>query len=638
MQKGITYIVMGVTGCGKSTIGEMLASSLGIPFYDGDDFHPEANVTKMSQGTPLTDQDRLPWLKILCDNIGQWNKSTGAVLACSALKQQYRAILSRGNAVQFLYLKASQDLIKKRLQQRTDHFMPSSLIKSQFEALEAPEDAMILDASLSSQEIIKHIKTELLTTMKEKSGMDIGLIGLGVMGKSLARNFESRGYGVAVYNLPFPGEEEKVKQFTDEFRDKQFYGANDLKDFVGALASPRKIVLMITAGEPVDQMIEQLTPLLDQDDIIIDAGNSHFSDSERRYQSLKSNGFRFIGLGVSGGEEGALKGPSLMPGCEESTYLEMEPVLKAIAAIDRDGNACVTHIGKGGSGHFVKMVHNGLEYADMQMIAEIYGYFKSAIGYSNLEIASIFEEWNKTELGGYLMEISVDILRHQENDNYTLDKILDVAGNKGTGKWVVHAALDLGVPIPSISEAVFARYQSTMCDVRQEAFLKYKPGKINGKLSPEGVNSIKDALYAAKLMNYIQGFDLIKSASDQFNWDINMANLANIWKAGCIIRSELLYVLSELKMSHHLILEDQIIGLISKRKSALSQTMAVFGSGSVHAPVISASFNYLNGITRDKSTANMIQAQRDYFGAHQYERLDQPRGTFFHTNWITTND
>lgn len=470
--------------------------------------------------------------------------------------------------------------------------------------------------------------------MKGENSNQIGLIGLGVMGKSLARNFESRGYNVSVYNLPFPGEEDLVKNFVNEFSTSNFYGAKDLEDFVNSLESPKKIVLMITAGDPVDQMISKLEPLIAENDIIIDAGNSHFSDSERRSKDLDSKGLKFVGLGVSGGEEGALKGPSLMPGCTSSTYQELEEYFKSIAAVEREGNACVTHIGSGGSGHFVKMVHNGLEYADMQMIAEVYGYFKRSAGYSNEEIASIFEDWNKGELGGYLLEITIDILRHKENGQATLDEILDVAGNKGTGKWVVHAALDLGVPIPTISESVFARYLSTMIETRIEASLSYNQSSGVNKLSSEGINTIKDALYASKLINYIQGFDLIKAASEQYNWDINFSNLANIWKEGCIIRSELLYVLSEINITNNLILTNEIKQLLLTRISAFNQTLAVFGSSGVHAPAMSASFNYFNGIILEKTTANMIQAQRDYFGAHTYEKVSKARGEFFHTNWI----
>ena len=467
---------------------------------------------------------------------------------------------------------------------------------------------------------------------------EIGLLGLGVMGKSLARNLASKDLKVSVYNVPFPGEEKKVEEFVKDYAQSNFYGASDLSHFVHSLDRPRKIILMITAGTAVDDIINEITQYLEPGDVIIDGGNSHYSDTQRRFKSLEAAKIHFVGLGVSGGEEGALKGPSLMPGCSKEAYDLLSPYLTKIAALDRDANACVAHIGIGGAGHFVKMVHNGLEYADMQLIAEAYGFLKYGGGLSNPEIAEIFKSWLSQEVSSYLLEISVEILNHTSNGAHTLDMILDAAGNKGTGKWVVNAALDLGVPIPTISEAVFARFLSAMKDIRQSSDGLYEYGKLN---TDQGlVKDLMKSMQVCRIMNYSQGFHLIQAASQEYNWEIHNGNLANIWKAGCIIRSELLYGIGNVFNSGHqglLFQHDTIKAYLDENKQSIASVINRIAESKSHAPVFNASYQYLLGVMNKQSTANMIQAQRDYFGAHQYERIDQPRGKFFHTNW-TKND
>ncbi len=401
------YIVMGVSGAGKSSVGQALSKSLKLPFYDGDDYHPQANIDKMRQGIPLEDSDRWGWLKNLNQLAKEALKKEGAVMVCSALKEVYRQELSKdlSTACEWIYLKGSYELILERIQARAGHFMPPELLQSQFNTLEAPKNAIEINVSAPLSEIIQTLE------MRLNEQKEFGLFGLGVMGKSLARNLARNGFKIALFNRHLAGVEEGVaKNFKDDFPDlKEAAAFDEIAAFVNALETPRKIMLMVNAGPIVDHVIEDLLPFLSKGDILIDGGNSNYKDSKRRLDYLSSRQIQFIGAGVSGGEEGALTGPSIMPGGSKEAYASIQPYLEAIAAKGEDGKPCCSYIGEEGSGHFVKMVHNGIEYVEMELLAEMYAIL-TTLGKNPAEIANIFESW-KSVSNSYLLEITIDILR-----------------------------------------------------------------------------------------------------------------------------------------------------------------------------------------------------------------------------------
>ena len=449
------YIIGGVSGVGKTTIGLALSKKIGALFLDADDYHPESNVSKMSQGVPLNDNDRLPWLQKLNKTlIKKHTAKNDIVLSCSALKENYRSILNTNleNKIFWIFLHGEAKIISERMKSR-NHFMPVDLLQSQYDDLELPNDGIIIDIVNSPEDIVN----QLIKKLKMPELAQIGLIGLGVMGRSLSRNIANKGFLINVYNRHVDGKEVDVaKNFVAEHEElKNSLPFDEIAPYVKSLAKPRKIFMMVNAGRAVDSVIGVLTPHLEEGDIIIDGGNSHYKETERRFQSLKEKGIRYIGAGVSGGEEGALNGPSIMPGGSEDGYREAEEILTAIAAKDTEGSDCCTYIGKGGAGHFVKMVHNGIEYAEMQLIAEVYGILRYGLSYGHEQIADLLESWTKTDSGSYLVEITAEILRKKEGDDYLIDIILDRAGNKGTGSWTTIAACELGVAIPTITAALF---------------------------------------------------------------------------------------------------------------------------------------------------------------------------------------
>jgi len=419
---------MGVSGCGKSTIGKALATSLDIPFVDGDDFHSDANVEKMTQGKPLQDADRKPWLESINEYAKQ--STTDLVIACSALKKMYRDWLRQDINCKFIFLNGTFELIYERMKSRQDHFMPPELLQSQFETLEITKECVPINIAQG----IDLITTEIIEMINKK---EIGIIGMGVMGTNLARNMARNGFSVALYNRRVPGKEEDValnvsKEFP-EFENASAF--EDMSAFVQDLSKPRKILMMVPAGAAVGYVIGALKPYCEEGDVIIDGGNSFFKDTEERYEDLKKIGIGFLGMGVSGGEVGALEGPSIMPACSKEAYANVKNILETIAAKNKLGQACCKRIGEGGSGHFVKMVHNGMEYAEMQIIAESYDLLRSS-GYSNDKIAELFLTWQNTDgYGSYLLGISAKILSTKDDEGYVLDRILDQASNKGTGKW-----------------------------------------------------------------------------------------------------------------------------------------------------------------------------------------------------------
>jgi 6-phosphogluconate dehydrogenase len=631
------YIVMGVSGSGKTTIGKLLAKELNLPFYDADDFHPSENVEKMKNGIPLQDEDRKGWLAILAENIQKWERGGGAVLACSALKEKYRQQLTSipEEYLKWIFLSADFELILERLKTRKGHYFKPEMLTSQFETLEEPQYGLRVNVNTSEENILKEIMTKLKAPKAE-----IGLIGLGVMGKSLALNLLSKNINVSVFNRQVPGLEEDIaKNFVQQNAEKHtFQGFDDLEQFISYLARPRKVLLMVNAGAAVDVVIESLLPFLEKGDIITDGGNSHYKDTWRREKTLREQGIHFIGCGISGGEEGALKGPSIMPGGSAEAYKQMGPLLEKIAAKDKTGNPCCTHIGPDGSGHFVKMVHNGIEYGEMQLIAETYHFLRFYTKSSPETIADLFETWNK-EMKSYLLEISVDILRKKQNEEFLIDKILDAAKQKGTGGWSTNAALELGVPLDTITAAVLARNISGMKEIRVNASNLYRnKNNQNGNLE-----EIKDELFqaykTASIINHAVGYDLLRVASSEYNWSLNLSEISRVWTNGCIIRSGLMEDLVDIfkDSNNHLLLNKNITSEIEKNQASLTKTVSIALQSAFAVPVSSAALNYLLNFTSAQNSANMIQAQRDYFGAHTYERTDKPRGEFFHTQWKNNN-
>jgi 6-phosphogluconate dehydrogenase len=470
---------------------------------------------------------------------------------------------------------------------------------------------------------------------------DIGMIGLAVMGENLSLNIEDKGYTVAVYNRTVPGVEEGVvSRFVGgRGKGKKFVAAETLQEFVVALRKPRVIMMMVKAGKPVDELIEQALPLLEAGDILIDGGNSHFTETIRRTKYLESKGMRYIGTGVSGGEEGALHGPSIMPGGSPSAWPHVKPILQAIAAKVPDGTPCCEWVGSDGAGHFVKMVHNGIEYGDMQLICEAYLIMRELLGMSADAMRSVFAEWNKGELDSYLIGITADILGYKdESGNPLVDVILDTAGQKGTGKWASVVSLDLGIPLTLISEAVYARYLTALKDerVRASRMLRGPVPAFQG--DPRAfIADLGRALYASKLVSYAQGFSLLRQAAGEFGWELNYGSISLLWRAGCIIRSAFLGRIKEAferdPNLSNLLLDPFFVERIEQSQAAWRNVVATAAQNGIWAPAFATALQYYDGLRTERLPANLLQAQRDYFGAHRYERIDAPRGQSFHTNW-----
>ncbi len=468
---------------------------------------------------------------------------------------------------------------------------------------------------------------------------NIGLIGLAVMGENLVMNMESKGFTVSVYNRT----QEKVTNFVNgRAKGKNIYGATSLEDLVASLEKPRKVMMMIKAGSAVDATIEQLIPLLEEGDIIIDGGNSHFPDTTRRTAYVESKGLLYIGTGVSGGEEGALNGPSMMPGGSPAAWEHVKPIFQAICAKVEDGSPCCEWVGEAGAGHFVKMVHNGIEYGDMQLICEAYHLMKDLLGMSADEMHEVFEEWNTQELDSYLVEITRDILGYKDEDGSPIvEKILDTAGQKGTGKWTAIAALDEGIPLTLIGEAVFARCLSAMKDERVIASKAINGTKANFTGDKKAlVADIKNALYAAKIVSYAQGYTLIRQAAKTYGWNLNYGGIALMWRGGCIIRSVFLGKIKEAFDNNpeltNLMLDPHFKAILETTQDSWRRVCAAAITNGIPMPAMTAALSYFDGYRTENLPANLLQAQRDYFGAHTYERKDAERGKFFHTNWTGT--
>lgn len=626
---------MGVSGSGKSTIGKLLSQEFNIPFYDGDDFHPKENIEKMSSGRPLNDKDRQGWLEALNDLALKELKKSNCIIVCSALKQKYREILIQNIETQseWIYLSGSFDLISKRLNSRENHFMPSDLLKSQFDILEEPRDALRVDISLSPNEIIKTIKRVQTETT------EFGIFGLGVMGKSLCRNLAKSGFKISMYNRHVVDTEVEVaKNFKTQFSElSEAKAFDDIAAFVNSLQQPRLILLMVNSGKTIDLVIENLLPHLSENDVLIDGGNSNYKKTKERFDYLKSKNIHFIGAGVSGGEKGALNGPSIMPSGDKEAYALVQPYLEAISAKDKNDLPCCTYIGSEGSGHFIKMVHNGIEYVEMQLLAEVTTILE-ALGQNPDAISDTLGSW-KNAASSYLLDITALLLKKKDNDgDWLVKKILDIADNKGTGNWTTIASAELGVPSTLVATALFSRFISFYKDERRQLnklFDKNETSELN-------LTSIEilEAYQFARIINHYQGFKLINEASNTYKWNLNLSEIARIWTNGCIIKSTLMQDLVEtLKHNSNLLTNTELIDSVNQYKSAAKKVVQQSLLNDIATPALSEAIQFLNGITTTYSSANIIQAQRDFFGAHTYRRRDDDSGKSYHTIWdkLTNN-
>ena len=470
---------------------------------------------------------------------------------------------------------------------------------------------------------------------------DIGLIGLAVMGQNLVLNMNDHGYTVVVYNRTTS----KVDDFlANEAKGTKVQGAHSIQELVSKLKRPRRVMMLVKAGQPVDDFIAQITPYLEPGDIIIDGGNSLYNDTNRRQRELEAKGLLFIGTGVSGGEEGARRGPSIMPGGSPAAWPHVKDIFQSISAKVEDGSPCCDWVGEEGAGHYVKMVHNGIEYGDMQLICEAYNILKNGLGLNEQELHDVFAVWNKGELDSYLIEISRDIFAKKDTDGTPLlNKILDTAGQKGTGKWTVINSLDMGVPITLMAEAVYARCVSALKEERVKAARKLKgpnqaiPAARNAKKRAALIEEVRQALYASKIISYAQGYMLMRAAAAEYGWKLNWGGIALMWRGGCIIRSRFLGKIKDAfdkkpKLTN-LLLDDYFKGEIKKSQKGWRNIVAIAAKRGIPVPAFSTALSFFDSYRSEVLPANLLQAQRDFFGAHTYERVDKPRGEFFHTNW-----
>ena len=614
-------ILMGVSGSGKTSVGTALAARLGWDFFDGDDFHSPENVAKMANGIPLNDNDRAPWLAALNAKIRECmaNQRPG-VLACSALKQQYRKRLLAGNpGVQIIYLKGDYDLIAARMMARS-HYMKPGMLQSQFDTLEEPADAITIDIEAPVDRIVEKIISILDQTPQ------IGIVGLGVMGRSLALNLYRNGVGVVGYD-PCPKVDECFPITI----------TNSVAELLSCLEIPRLILLMVPAGQAVDEAIAELKPLLRAGDIIVDGGNSHFLDTERRIKELEHAGLLFAGMGVSGGEKGALWGACLMPGGMPAVWEHIRPIFRLMAAKATDHSTCIAWMGNGGAGHYVKMVHNGIEYADMQLIAEIYDLLQRGAGIDNQQLAAVFDAWNQKNLQSFLIEITADILKQKDGaSNVSLvDMILDEAAQKGTGKWVSQNALDIGVATPTINAAVESRFLSGVKCERMTASKSMGGTKRFSGKTESLLRNAEQALYLCKIIAYAQGFALLQRAAEEYGFEFDLAEIARIWRGGCIIRAAILddiaAVFAQNPQLPNLLLDESFQRIACLHQASLRKVVQCASDLGIPIPAMSSALAYFDGYRSERLPANLIQAQRDYFGAHTYRRVDTEEPC--HSDW-----
>lgn len=613
------YIIMGVSGSGKTTIGSLLAQRLELPFYDADDFHPEASVKKMQGGQPLTDSDRQPWLKQLNTEISKWNTEKGAVLACSALKESYRNTLTTDHQVSWIVLRGDHTTILNRMQDR-EHFMPTSLLQSQFETLELPPYGIHVDIDNTPEVLVNYV-------LENLNKAEFGILGLGVMGSNLALNCMDKGLSIAVYNRNTPGEERLLSDFLASASSSKVKGFDELKAFTVALARPRRIVMMVAASA-VDVVIDEIQPLLDPGDLLIDGGNSYYKDTERRADKLSHRKINYLGLGISGGASGARNGPSLMAGGSETAYTNLKVILQSISAKGSNGRPCVNLVGPKSAGHFVKMVHNGIEYAEMQLLAEVYALLSSTM--SPEQLAQLFETWNQGALNSYLLEITAKIITKKDSEGYLLDTILDSASGKGTGVWTGKTALELGATASMTQEAVNARFVSMLKEQRTRL------SELRKAADPLTIDPVvvQGAYTFARHINHYQGFTLMRVASETYGWNMDLPEIACIWTNGCIIRSKLMETISQqLSDGVDLLVHPEYRLQLTENESAVKSVINASIENNIPLPCHSTALQYWLQLNTGKSPANLIQAQRDFFGSHGYQRVDKPSDQTFTSNW-----
>jgi 6-phosphogluconate dehydrogenase len=619
MQKNIAIILMGVSGVGKTTIGLALSKAGGIPFFDGDDYHSSSNRDKMAAGIALSDEDRTDWLLALQGVIENALLKGNCILACSALKKTHRAILEKNsNAIHFVYLEGSKNLIEQRLESRKGHYFPVSLLASQLETLEPPENAFTVSITQTPSAIVEIIMKTLLNQNTSKA--EIGIVGLGVMGKALTQNFVRNGISVSVYNRELKGVEESVaKNFVESLpllKDTEAF--SNYPSFIDSLQSPKKIFLMIEAGMATEAVLSELAILLKKGDIIVDIGNTYYKETETRIHNFATKGIHLIGAGISGGEQGALNGPSIMPSGTKEAYERVAPYLNSIAAKDKNNQACSTYIGEGGTGHFVKMVHNGIEYAEMQLLAEIYGLAKAG-GKNPTEIANILFSWKADKLDSFLLNATINILNTKEGEQWLIDKIVDVSESKGTGTWATNALTNEAIPATLIANALYARQISSYKNLRVQLEKNY-PSKKEVIAINEA--SLQNAYHFTKMIIHAQGFWLLDEFSKNHHWQLNLSEIARIWTKGCIIQSDLMETLVPiLKITPTILLDANITEQIKTTAAAATEIVIKGLENKIATPIIADALQFFNAISTDHSTANLIQAQRDYFGAHTFLRI-----------------
>ncbi len=621
MQKVV--LIMGVSGSGKTTIGTLLSKKVNATYLDADDFHPTYNKEKMKNGIPLTDEDRWPWLDALADAIIE--ARCDVVASCSALKEIYRAYIEKKiGKYQLVFLSGNVPTIRERMLARKGHFMTIDMLQSQLDILEKPMNAINIEIENSLENNVAKIINE----MDYKS--EIGVFGLGVMGKSLARNMANKGISVLTYNLPLPGEENKVSNFIEEFGNEKLQGASDLIQFIDGLKSPKLILLMITAGKAVDDTIELLLPHLVKGDMIIDAGNTYFADTDIRYEYLKTHGLHFIGMGVSGGEEGALIGPSIMPAGDDEAKLRLLPILKKICAV-ADGIPCVNWFGHGGGGHFVKMIHNGIEYADMQLISEAYAILKHGLHMKNDAIANHFETYKTTPHNSYLIDITIDVLRKKINGEAIIDNILDVAGHKGTGVWTSTTSLELGVAAPTIVAAMNQRILSAQKKLRTEQGTQL--GQVETTIE---LSDFDNALLFSRLIALTEGLHILTTAGKKYDWNYSLKDILQTWRGGCIIRSDMLLTIMESLDGNdaleHLFESPTFNCKLAALYPSAKKMMMALAMTDIATPSLAASLQYYKTLKTQYLPINLIQAQRDYFGAHTVKLLTDTDNSV-HIDW-----
>lgn len=622
--------VLGVSGSGKTTVGQRLAERLNWPFFDGDAFHPSSNIEKMAAGIPLTDEDRKGWLEAINE---QAKRIKAGVFACSGLKEQYRQRLRKGLRVpvRWVLLEGDPAVIKERMRRRKDHFMPVELLQSQLDLLEVPEYAIRVRIEPPLETVLDFLIQQL--NMKQS----FGLIGLGVMGTNLSRNLAQKGHRLSLYNRLVVGKEEGVAAAAvAQYKELQSALAfEDLSEFVASLATPRQILLMVEAGASTDAVAAELLPLLSPGDVVMDGGNAYFLDTERRQQMASGLGIHWLGVGISGGEQGALRGPAIMMGGAKEAYELVGKVLHSISAVGANAYTSCGLVGPGGAGHFAKMVHNGIEYAEMQLLAECYFLLRRGNELDPEAIAAVFKSWESKGDDSYLLEITQQILQKKEGSEWLLDKVLDAASNKGTGGWASLAAIELGVPATMMSTALFARYLSAFVAERKRASSLAPRKIVREEIQPD---KLRKAYRTARLVNHHQGFQLLAAASETYEWNLSLKEVARIWTRGCIIRSTLMEELARRFPTEGALLESrEWLEHAMEGHASLTECLTKGHQQALAMPCLSAALSFLHGYLEPNSPMNLIQAQRDCFGAHTYTRKDQPKAGPQHSDWLITD-